>query len=134
MMKLPFMDKLGSVGFVGERKALALLCLGFYTTLFFMIGLSALSEIPEGVPVFTALTLMYGEAFFSVAAGADHVRPGAARRPAAARLRGVRAGHHRLRRHPRQPHLRRPCVARRWRGDGRAVDVGHAHQLQQLLL
>jgi hypothetical protein len=68
MMKLPFMDKLGSVGFVGERKALALLCLGFYTTLFFMIGLSARSEIPEWVPVFTAMTLMYGVAFFSVAA------------------------------------------------------------------
>jgi hypothetical protein len=68
MMKLPLMDKLGSVGFVGERKALALLCLGFYTTLFFMIGLSARSEIPEWVPVFTAMTLMYGLAFFSVAA------------------------------------------------------------------
>jgi hypothetical protein len=68
MMKLPFMDKLGSVGFVGERKALALLCLGFYTTLFFMIGLSARSEIPEWVPVFTAMTLMYGVAFFAVAA------------------------------------------------------------------
>lgn len=68
MMKLPFMDKLGSVGFVGERKALALLSLGFYTTLFFMIGLSARSEIPEWVPVFTAMTLMYGLAFFSVAA------------------------------------------------------------------
>ena len=40
-MKLPFMDTLGSVGLVGERKATALLCLGFYTTLFFMIGLSA---------------------------------------------------------------------------------------------
>ena len=43
-MKLPFMDTLGSVGLVGERKALALLFLGFYTTLFFMIGLSALHE------------------------------------------------------------------------------------------
>ena len=68
MMKLPFMDKLGSVGFVGERKAVALLCLGFYTTLFFMIGLSARTEIPEWVPVFTAMTLMYAVAFFSVAA------------------------------------------------------------------
>lgn len=67
-MKLPFMDTLGSVGMVGERKALALLCLGFYTTLFFMIGLSARSELPEWVAVFTAMTLMYGIAFFSVAA------------------------------------------------------------------
>lgn len=67
-MKLPFMDTLGSVGLVGERKALALLCLGFYTTLFFMIGISARTELPEWVPVFTAMTLMYGVAFFAVAA------------------------------------------------------------------
>jgi hypothetical protein len=67
-MKLPFMDKLGSVGLVGERKALALLCLGFYTTLFFMIGLSARTELPEWVAVFTAMTLTYGIAFFAVAA------------------------------------------------------------------
>jgi hypothetical protein len=67
-MKLPYMDTLGSVGIVGERKALALLCLGFYTTLFFMIGLSARTELPEWVAVFTAMTLMYGLAFFSVAA------------------------------------------------------------------
>ncbi|HXU73235.1 MAG TPA: hypothetical protein VN947_28145 [Polyangia bacterium] len=67
-MKLPFMDTLGSVGLVGERKALALLCLGFYTTLFFMIGLSARTELPEWVPVFSAMTLMYALAFFSVAA------------------------------------------------------------------
>ena len=58
-MKLPFMDTLGSVGLVGERKATALLCLGFYTTLFFMIGLSARTELPEWVPVFSAMTLMY---------------------------------------------------------------------------
>jgi hypothetical protein len=67
-MKLPYMDTLGSVGVVGERKALALLCLGFYTTLFFMIGLSARTELPEWVAVFAAMTLMYGLAFFSVAA------------------------------------------------------------------
>ena len=67
-MKLPFMDTLGSVGLVGERKALALLFLGFYTTLFFMIGLSARTELPEWVPVFSAMTLMYALAFFSVAA------------------------------------------------------------------
>jgi len=67
-MKLPFMDTLGSVGLVGERKATALLCLGFYTTLFFMIGLSARTELPEWTPVFTAMTLMYLVAFFGVAA------------------------------------------------------------------
>jgi hypothetical protein len=69
MMKLPFMDKLGSVGFVGERKALALLCLGFYTTLFFMIALQAGDGgMPEWTPVFTAMTLMYATAFFAVGA------------------------------------------------------------------
>lgn len=67
-MKLPYMDTLGSVGLVGERKALALLFLGFYTTLFFMIGLSARTELPEWVAVFSAMTLMYGVAFFGVAA------------------------------------------------------------------
>src|SRR6476646_7827855 len=67
-MKLPFMDTLGSVGLVGERKALALLCLGFYTTLFLMIVLSPRTELPELVPVFSAMTLMYIVAFFSVAA------------------------------------------------------------------
>jgi hypothetical protein len=67
-MKLPFVDTLGSVGLVGERKALALLCLGFYTTLFFMICISARTELPEWVPVFTAMFLMYGVAFFAVAA------------------------------------------------------------------
>ena len=67
-MKLPYMDALGSVGLVGERKALALLFLGFYTTLFFMIGLSARTELPEWVPVFSAMTLMYCVTFFGVAA------------------------------------------------------------------
>ena len=67
-MKLPYVDALGSVGLVGERKALALLCLGFYTTMFFMIGLSARTELPEWVPVFSAMTLMYGVTFFAVAA------------------------------------------------------------------
>jgi hypothetical protein len=67
-MKLPFMDTLGSVGLVGERKALALLCLGFYTTLFFMIGLSARTELPEWVAVFSAMTVMYAVSFFAVAA------------------------------------------------------------------
>lgn len=67
-MKLPYMDALGSVGLVGERKALSLLFLGFYTTLFLMIGLSARTELPEWVPVFTAMTLVYAVTFFSVAA------------------------------------------------------------------
>jgi hypothetical protein len=67
-MKLPGLDRLGSVGLVGERKALALLCLGFYCTLFFMIGLSARTELPEWLPVFVGMTLIYITAFLSVAA------------------------------------------------------------------
>jgi hypothetical protein len=67
-MKLPGLDKLGSVGLVGERKAIALLCLGFYATLFFLIGLSARTEIPEWVPVFTGMTIVYLVAFFAVGA------------------------------------------------------------------
>lgn len=67
-MKLPILDSLGRVGFVGERKALALLCLGFYTTLFFMIGLSARTELPEWVPVFVGMTIIYTTAFMGVAA------------------------------------------------------------------
>jgi hypothetical protein len=67
-MKLPGLDRLGTVGFVGERKAVALLCLGFYTTLFFMIGLSARTELPEWVPVFTAMFTIYVTAFLGVAA------------------------------------------------------------------
>src|SRR5437899_3017878 len=49
-MKLPGVDRLGSLGLVGERKALALLCLGFYSTLFFLVGLSARTELPECLP------------------------------------------------------------------------------------
>src|SRR6185369_5783243 len=67
-MKLPGLDRLGSVGLVGERKAIALLCLGFYTTLFFMIVLSARTELPEWLPVFVGMTTVYVIAFMGVAA------------------------------------------------------------------
>src|SRR5258708_19158996 len=67
-MKLPGVDALGSVGLVGERKAVALLCLGFYTTLFFMIGLQARTELPEWLPVFVGMTTIYVTAFVAVAA------------------------------------------------------------------
>lgn len=67
-MKLPGLDKLGQVGFVGERKAVALLCLGFYCTLFFMITLSARTELPEWLPAFSAMTVVYITSFMAVAA------------------------------------------------------------------
>jgi hypothetical protein len=62
------MDRLGSIGYVGERKAVALLCMGFFSTLFFMIALSARTEIPEFFPMFAAMTLLYVTAFMGVAA------------------------------------------------------------------
>jgi len=68
MIKLPGLERLGTLGFVGERKAVSLLCLGFFTTLFFMIGLSARTELPEWVPVFTGMFLVYVTAFMGVAA------------------------------------------------------------------
>src|SRR4051812_31551372 len=67
-MKLPGVDRLGSLGFVGERKALSLLCLGFYATLFFLVGLSARTELPEWVPLFFGMMAIYVIAFFAVAA------------------------------------------------------------------
>ncbi|MFI5290279.1 MAG: hypothetical protein ACHQ17_11545 [Polyangia bacterium] len=72
-MKLPGLDRLGlsrlgNVGWVGERKAISLLCLGFYTTLFFMISLSARTELPEWLPLFIGMTMIYSVAFFAVAA------------------------------------------------------------------
>jgi hypothetical protein len=67
-MKLPGVDRLGSLGFVGERKALSLLCLGFYCTLFFLVGLSARTELPEWVPVFFGMMVIYVIAFVAVAA------------------------------------------------------------------
>jgi hypothetical protein len=67
-MKLPGLDRLGTVGLVGERKAVALLCLGFYTTLFFMLVLSARTELPEWLPLLAGMFLMYATAFFAVAA------------------------------------------------------------------
>jgi len=67
-MKLPGMDRLGSIGYVGERKAVALLCMGFFATLFFMISLQARTELPEFFAMFSAMTLLYLTAFMGVAA------------------------------------------------------------------
>jgi hypothetical protein len=64
-MRLPVLD---SFGLVGERKALALLCLGFYATLFFLIGVSARTEMPEWVPLFFAMMTTYVVAFVAVGA------------------------------------------------------------------
>jgi hypothetical protein len=72
-MKLPgmlngFGKHLANIAWVGERKALALLCLGFYTTMFFLITLTARRDLPEWLPVFVGMTAIYTLAFVGVAA------------------------------------------------------------------
>jgi hypothetical protein len=69
MMKLAGLKRLGAVGLVGERKALALLCLGFYATLFFLIWINARTELPEWAPCFFGMMAIYLTAFFGVASG-----------------------------------------------------------------
>lgn len=65
-MKLP--EKISQFGLVGERKALALLCLGFYTTIFAIMGLIAMSQLPEWTACFFGLSAVYAMGFFAVAA------------------------------------------------------------------
>ncbi len=58
------------VGFVGERKALALLCLAFYVAFYGLLALLTVNH-PDLSPwwmCFAALALCYGLSFFSVAA------------------------------------------------------------------
>jgi hypothetical protein len=59
-------EQVADIGLVGERKAIALLCLGFYTTLFAINALFA--PVPELTPLFAGLALCWGLAFFAVAA------------------------------------------------------------------
>jgi|SRR5579871_2105745 len=65
-MKLP--EQVTKIGFVGERKAVALLCLGFYVTIFAVMGLIAMAQIPEWMPCFFGLAVCYAAGFFAVAA------------------------------------------------------------------
>jgi hypothetical protein len=60
--------RIKQLGFTGERKAVALLCLGFYTNLFALIGLVMLSQVPEWAPCFLALAVCYAVGFFALAA------------------------------------------------------------------
>lgn len=66
--KLPSLERLGRIGLVGERKATALLCLGFYTSLFALIAILAGLQMPELMPLYIAMGVIYGVAFFAVAA------------------------------------------------------------------
>jgi hypothetical protein len=65
-MKLP--PWVTQFGLVGERKALSLLCLAAYATLFGLMGVIAMSQIPEWTACFVALAVCYGVGFFAVAA------------------------------------------------------------------
>ncbi len=67
-LKLPSFERLARIGLLGERRAIALVCLGFHATLFFLIALSAKDQMPEWFPAFVAMALVYGTAFVSVAA------------------------------------------------------------------
>jgi hypothetical protein len=61
-------ERLGKIGFVQERKALALSLLGIFTSYFLLLVLAVRTEMPEWLPAFAALFAMYFIAFFSVAA------------------------------------------------------------------
>ncbi len=65
-MKLP--EQVSQLGFVGERKAVALLFLGFFATVFTLMGFLASSQLPEWTAAFFGLGACYGIGFFAVAA------------------------------------------------------------------
>ncbi len=71
-MDLPIVKKLGDtlgrVGMTNERKALALLVMGFFTTFFFLLVMQAKDNLPEWFPAFTAMFSIYVIAFLGVAA------------------------------------------------------------------
>jgi hypothetical protein len=67
-MKLPGLNGLSGIGLVGERKAVSLLALGFFTTYFFLLTMLARTELPEYVPMFAGLLAVYVVAFMGVAA------------------------------------------------------------------
>jgi hypothetical protein len=65
-MRLP--EQLTQFGFVGERKAVALICLCFYATIFSVMALIARDNLPEWMPCFVGLAACYVIGFFAVAA------------------------------------------------------------------
>ncbi len=68
-MNLPQLAQLSKIDLVGERRAVALLCLSFYATLFTLMGLIVGIQLPEWAPCFFGLGACYGIGFFAVAAG-----------------------------------------------------------------
>ncbi len=71
---LPFIDRL-PIGLAGERKALALLCLAFYTAFFGLLSLLLWNAPPDQPEVrawwgcFAAFAACYGLGFFALGAG-----------------------------------------------------------------
>jgi hypothetical protein len=57
---------LENFGFIGERRALSLLCLSLLMAFYLFIGLTALSQTPEIAPYMLAMGAVYGVAFFAV--------------------------------------------------------------------
>jgi len=72
-MNIPMVDKLkerlGRVGFTGERKALALFLLSLFSGYFLLLMLVVRTELPEWFPAFSAMFALYVTTFFGVAAG-----------------------------------------------------------------
>lgn len=71
-MSLPVLDQ--PFGLAGERKALSILCLAFYTALYALFSLLFYLAPPDQpevrgwMPAFAALALTYGTAFFALSA------------------------------------------------------------------
>ena len=59
---------LENFGFIGERRALSLLCLSLLMAFYLFIGLTALSQTPEIAPYMLAMVTVYGVAFFAIGA------------------------------------------------------------------
>lgn len=62
------LEQMKGIGFVGERKALSLMVLGFFATFLFLIAMGVRTEAPEWFPAFFALLLTYTITFFGLAA------------------------------------------------------------------
>ena len=65
-LKLP--ESVTNIGWVGERKAVALLALGFFASVFALMAMIAAAQIPELVALFAGLGVCYGIGFFALAA------------------------------------------------------------------
>lgn len=65
-MKLP--DWLENFGFAGERRAIAMLCMGLLMSFYLFLGLNTLAQAPEVAPYLLAMSAVYLVSFFAVGA------------------------------------------------------------------